>query len=910
MATFRQEQIDDILNYDRAMNRIVLDNEIGQAARFNDERNPPTNRDIKFEALLGTLIDDLKAKIAEALQSVASKQYPKTDSTKVTTLLGLPTGEKKADFKNMNYAAIKKAQKQQEDHNYAIAKVKEAERRGQTVDEEADEDDEAADAAAGTDGVAPVTDQDIVPVPRNLLTSMPPVKRGKIKGDGMPNRKRKFRLIGGNPEEGTRDGDALEKSKIQAVNATENILYDIINKYNGIVDKLLQATQPDGRFSSKRTVSASSISYFSDVLKGLLEPLKHLVFELSQVHNPDLASVINMMTSMVDVIDVSPPFQKVNVLAYKSGMPDFQGLTSSTQLVNVEGYIADLTKYKQRMDEMYNQLEQQSSAMFFNIPSEKLRNSLRQSIEAKSKQYKKVSKDIEEEIKQVRARAKITEDFEANAILIKQAEAAYEGLEEILVNGEPERKELADTMVEPPSEIIKLSDESYEDFLERLRSERERLMDRMEEIRQFQEKTEGADEDEELIDLINKTTRQINHLDEDIQIYSDAVRNNEAVKDFDVFADRQMSKQAREILRQHPEGKRSKQRVQRGMTEADLESRQREAAEAKAKEDAAKKIAAEKAERDAKEAKRKARVAKEKEVASQKTAERLYALEKRSQENKQKYENVMKQLDEVTKDLNYYGFHALLKRERQGMTQDFPLEGRKNPSVLLEPFKEFLKKKYAVPNTGSGRSGGSGGLADYLSTKAQPQYWHHRELSNDDKIHKQVVEQNQKWQRLSNPPHTTPIGNLIPFYRKEEASMYSFPLKLKNENAKLHPDDTQKDARGADVSLLQGPIDQPPSQGPKRVAKKPTVTHRTAKEATDNILQGKGMDRGIGMGKPKKNPKALHKILFDDEDNDMFDEKKTGEGMCGGMIEEESPEEEDRFRNKKLGPKKKKSVKK
>jgi hypothetical protein len=129
MATFRQEQIEDILNYDRAMNRIVLDNEIGQATRFNDERNPPTNRDIKFEALLGTLIDSLKAKIAEALQSIASKQYPKTDSSKVTTLLGLPTGEKGADFKAMNVAAIKKARKQQEDYNYSAAQVKLAERR-------------------------------------------------------------------------------------------------------------------------------------------------------------------------------------------------------------------------------------------------------------------------------------------------------------------------------------------------------------------------------------------------------------------------------------------------------------------------------------------------------------------------------------------------------------------------------------------------------------------------------------------------------------------------------------------------------------------------------------------------------------------------------------------------------------
>ena len=139
MATFRQQQIEEILNYDRSMNRIVLDNEIGQATRFNDERNPPTNRDIKFEALLGTLIDDLKAKIA-------SKQYPKTDAAKVTTLLGLPTGETKGDFKNMNYAAIKKAQKQQEDYNYAQSKVREAEINGEEdFPEEEDEEEKEKD---------------------------------------------------------------------------------------------------------------------------------------------------------------------------------------------------------------------------------------------------------------------------------------------------------------------------------------------------------------------------------------------------------------------------------------------------------------------------------------------------------------------------------------------------------------------------------------------------------------------------------------------------------------------------------------------------------------------------------------------------------------------------------------------
>ena len=59
----------------------------------------------------------------------------------------------------------------------------------------------------------------------------------------------------------------------------------------------------------------------------------------------------------------------------------------------------------------------------------------------------------------------------------------------------------------------------------------------------------------------------------------------------------------------------------------------------------------------------------------------------------------------------------------------------------------------------------------------------------------------------------------------------------------------------------------------------------------------------------RHNSKALHKIIFDDEDNDQFDGQDYA-NEDGGMIPEEEPEELDRFRNKKLGPKKKKSVKK
>jgi len=885
MATFRQEQIDDILNYDRAMNRIVLDSEIAQASRFNDERNPPSNRDIKFEALLGTLVDDLKAKIAEALQSIASKQYPKTDALKVTALLGLPTGEKHGDFKNMNYAAVKRAQDQQSDFNYAQAKIRALEANNRGLPEDGEKIKKK-----GVKYDNPTMPSNSVPVPRNTLTEVNPQQEEQEfnLGSGKPSRKRKFMLRGGADGEETADGLAKEKSVAQAHNATENILYDIVNKYNGIVDKLLQATQPDGRFSSKRNVSASSVSYFSDVLKGVLEPLKHLVFELAQVHNPSLASVINMVTSMIEVIDNCPPFQKVNVLSYKSGMPDFQGLSNSVQLLNVDGYIKDLETYKARMREMYHQAISQSSAMFFNIPNENLRNSLRNTIEERSKQYKKVIEDIDNEIVEVRARAKLTDEFEANGELIKQAEGVYEAFEELVQNGEPERQEMIETQENPSYNIIKLPDENYKTFLGRLDAKREELQKQLDNANKFAKDT-GVQrgEDDEYDDIVNKLERAIGEITNDIGTYENAINTGKLTDNFntilvdlnerkkylrnriaiakksasqnlviklegalkDVLDDIKEYEDAmnnKKPLRLIPETRRAEiqREARKSFVQGDLESHQREAEEARLEEEA-RKLAEEEerkkiklAEKEAKKAEKQAKIA-----------------EKKAQHKKEGMDKQKLEFDNIINRIQNYEDHNDLKKLvlEYDTNRDIKLL-RKKDEVVKNELIALVKSKYPQFGSGRRRKGGSGGLADLLSTDYQPQNWHHRKFTSfdyDDKIHNQMVKANDRWQRLSNPPHTTPIGNLIPFYKKDEASMYSFPMKLKNENAKLYPDDTQTDARGADISLLQGPIgEREPEENVPR-GRKPRVTHRTAKEATMNILEGRGeMGRGIGMGKP------------------------------------------------------------
>ena len=116
MSTFRQEQIQELLNYERSMNRIVLDREIAQVSGFNDERSPPSNRDIKFEGLLGNLVDALKAKLAEALTSIASEQNPKMDALKATTLLDLDDGAHGMKTRYANYATKKTTKELQEQY--------------------------------------------------------------------------------------------------------------------------------------------------------------------------------------------------------------------------------------------------------------------------------------------------------------------------------------------------------------------------------------------------------------------------------------------------------------------------------------------------------------------------------------------------------------------------------------------------------------------------------------------------------------------------------------------------------------------------------------------------------------------------------------------------------------------------
>jgi len=107
MATFRNAQIDEILNNERTMNRVILDREIAHASSIGDERAPPTTRDIKNEALIGSMIDNVKEKINKAIQAVTAFTYSITDESKAARLSKLST-------KNMDEVPIIPIEKQED----------------------------------------------------------------------------------------------------------------------------------------------------------------------------------------------------------------------------------------------------------------------------------------------------------------------------------------------------------------------------------------------------------------------------------------------------------------------------------------------------------------------------------------------------------------------------------------------------------------------------------------------------------------------------------------------------------------------------------------------------------------------------------------------------------------------------
>jgi len=91
MATFRNNQIEEILNNERNMNRVILDRVSAHIASIGDDKAPPTTRDIKIEAQIGGLIDALKETINKAIQKISGYQYGRATEKNTARNLKLKT---------------------------------------------------------------------------------------------------------------------------------------------------------------------------------------------------------------------------------------------------------------------------------------------------------------------------------------------------------------------------------------------------------------------------------------------------------------------------------------------------------------------------------------------------------------------------------------------------------------------------------------------------------------------------------------------------------------------------------------------------------------------------------------------------------------------------------------------------
>jgi len=337
MGSLRNKMISETLNYERSMNRIILDRTIEQAKLFNESRSPPSNRDIKFEALIGDLVNKPKQKIQETTSMIAETQYDDVGTKEFLSAMKKKTGEHphngaietNAEFDDLSDVS------------------REEDARTESVYSDDFEDQDDADSE----------ERQLHQVGKGFtgrMIGMGKARREKMKGKKDPLKTMKRRKEGGANSEGEGDsplpaGEGREKeekqmSAEQQIKQVENGVLSVVSEYNGIVSKILEATQPQGRFASKSTTTQTNIQFLGGLLRDLAQPLKQLEFELSSSKFPELTKYFNLINNMVKIVESSPPFQKINSDAYKNAPIDFQG-ANDAMVLDDPAYKSELTLY-------------------------------------------------------------------------------------------------------------------------------------------------------------------------------------------------------------------------------------------------------------------------------------------------------------------------------------------------------------------------------------------------------------------------------------------------------------------------------------------------------------------------------------------------------------------------------------
>jgi hypothetical protein len=822
MATLRQKEIDEILNNDRTMNRRVLDRTISQVASFNDERSAPNTQDIKLEAIIGSLVDDLKASIAEALKLVAAKQFPKVTNSNASALLVNDDGKNgvtanppnqnaiarlnnnqgtASDFK-LNYSGVSGLGKPMTggDKSFETAILNSKQKKIRN-----DDDDNQGYRITGpltdsyekrinddleyldSDEDVNIEEEDEEPIEGGYCGS----GYGMGYGMGFGIRRRKRRMAGAGPTT-TMKSATVAKSTTQIENTVENALYDIINKYNGIVDKILQATREGGVLKNKRLASASIVSFMDNVLKGLIEPLKHLLYELALVKDKDTASMWTMMKSLVDNIQNAPPFQKVDFRIYRTPATDYQRLNRDLRIDNYDGKLAEMKKQGQDLEKSLKRLHQDASHIEYAMEgkTDEYKKEMKARLFNKQKEIMEAIKQQKEDMAYVQKRKETGLPYDSEALKGTQTGILLSDVKSELVDLKAMRTRLPNITLNEVDKTLTYIVDFVKDLKNQANALRQKATSQVlteSEVELLKTLIQKADEAKEK--LVNVGTRLTQ-----------------------VYARDKATAQAKGILGKIDEP---------------------------------------------------ARIAK-------KTLEDLL--------NKTRVD-----LDKISESMNDT-FTISISANGEANVEGPPpvdIEGMPPPGdrneVLSQSFRDIegnpLNKK-----TGKGKP-----KADLLAKPKQQYNSMQRPITDDDKAHKEVVARNQKWQ-VSNPVHTTPIGSKNPFYAQQPDAKYDFRTILGKENSVLYP---KTNALGADVSLLQGEIGGPSeSVKEKRKYKKPVKETRSAADALRNIL-----NQNVYEGGAKKQPGSLRKLVFEDEDNDLFDEEELP--VNKGFIKEDK---DDKFK--------------
>lgn len=875
MGSLRNKMISEMLNYERSMNRIILDRTIEQAKLFNESRSPPSNRDIKFEALIGDLVNKLKQKIEQTTGMIAETQYEEVGTKEFISSMKKKTGEYPKN------TGIETA-----------GEYDDISESSHSSDEVHSEDFAASDADSVEANLPGKAGKGF----SKRMIGMGKAKRVLKRGKKDPLDTLKRRKEGGANSEGEGDSPLPERegmkkqeqqmSAEQIINKVENGILSIVSEYNGIISKILEATQPQGRFATKSTTTQTNVQFLGGILRDLAQPLKQLEFELSSSEYPELTKYFNLLNNMVKIVESSPPFQKINADAYKNAPIDFQG-TNSAMVLDDPGYKKELTLFARRLANAQKKLLSQSSAFLFNMNAVMKTNpdvaeAGLQELDNRQSQIQNTLDKVLEEISLIGQR-EMTKANKANVlrelrIITEKAETALLDniVEKYRAKDREEAVRRAPTQPAPPSleqaRMFADTGAPAPQYASPGRQDKPIRYDR--DARPFN--TTRDDEFEATMRQLEVENRAeefgLEDIPADVRDVLELQREYEANQ-------QQLSEldEADEDEFEMRLGETPHQRLQRILREAGFPA------------DSGPKIKQPQRQLDIGEimldTSRKTKKVENKEGAPRRASQRTptpklriprslgplgeappptFTLAPAAKAFMAANKPSLPLLNDKYASMTYQELKNAAKAK--GISRGFAEHGGVKST---EQLRDDLRKSEGYRGKhGRGRKskkdkeekeGGSGGLAALLSTQEQVQHTRMgRPVSNEDGIRAVEIEDNKRWQRLSNPIHSTTVGKLYPFYKKDPASKYTYPMLLKHQRGKSAP---TKNALGADYSLLQGQIGGP-TVYPKQPKKPRTRKTVSKEEATQNIIEGKGR---------KKNKKALHKINFNDEKNEMFD---------------------------------------